>query len=131
MTGHSFAVEAFDTCYQCHPFPEFLAAFTTAAVSNQVQEIKIALDLWGSTKAPVALRSKYGPRSWEYATPGSLTTGTTPTAAEQAQIPVNIQKARFNLYIVLYDGSYGVHNGPHAITLLDAARTWIRTELDK
>ena len=25
-------------------------------------------------------------------------------------IPDNIQKARFNLYLVLYDGSLGVHN---------------------
>jgi hypothetical protein len=44
-------------------------------------------------------------------------------------VPVNIQKARFNLYLVLYDGSYGVHNAPFAVTLLDTAQTWVEQEL--
>ena len=47
------------------------------------------------------------------------------------QIPDNIKKARFNLYLVLYDGSYGVHNGPYAFTLLDSARNWVQEELNK
>lgn len=132
VTGHSFHVESYDTCLQCHPLPELLTVFRTYSVSNQIQEVKQALDLWATTKAPVALRTKYGARAWEYTNVGSLSTGGSgPTSAEQAQIPVNIQKARFNLYIVLYDGSYGVHNGPHTGTLLDAARTWIQAELSK
>jgi len=54
-----------------------------------------------------------------------------PSVAEQALIPANIQKARFNLYLVLYDGSYGVHNPPHAINLLDTALDCIQGELKK
>jgi len=54
-----------------------------------------------------------------------------PGSSEQALVPVNIQKARFNLYLVLYDGSYGVHNGPFAVTLLDTAQTWVEEELNK
>ncbi|MBC8089891.1 MAG: hypothetical protein H7Z40_21740, partial [Phycisphaerae bacterium] len=132
VTGHGFKVESYNSCTECHPFPEFLTVFTTLAVSNQIQQLKQGLDLWATTKAPLALQTKYGARAWEYSTIGSLSTGGSgPTTAEQAQIPVNIQKARFNVYIVLHDGSYGVHNGPHAITLLDAARTWIQIELNK
>lgn len=131
MTGHSFRVESYDTCAQCHPLPEFLTLFTTLSVSNQIHQVKSALDLWATTKAPEALRVKYGARAWEYTSAGSLSGGNGPTGGEQGQIPVNIQKARFNLYIVLYDGSFGVHNGPHAIELLDAARTWIQAELNK
>ncbi|HYG22302.1 MAG TPA: multiheme c-type cytochrome [Verrucomicrobiae bacterium] len=131
MTGHSFRVETFNSCAECHPFPELLTVFTTFSVSNQVQQLKQALDLWATTKASAALRTKYGARAWEYTTPGSLSSGGPgPSAAEQAQIPINIQKARFNLYIVQYDGSFGVHNGPYAITLLDAARAWIQAELN-
>jgi hypothetical protein len=37
--------------------------------------------------------------------------------------------ARFDLYLVLYDGSYGVHNGPYDIELLEAAQRWIESEL--
>ena len=119
-------------CLQCHPFPEFLAVFATTTVSNQIQQLKGYLDLWATTKAPLALRTNYGAMAWEYTTPGTLSTGTVgPSSSEQSQIPVNIRKARFNLYIVFHDGSFGVHNGPYTIALLDAARTWIQQELNK
>jgi hypothetical protein len=32
---------------------------------------------------------------------------------------------------VLYDGSYGVHNGPYAFTLLQAAQDWVQVELNQ
>ncbi|HLH53324.1 MAG TPA: multiheme c-type cytochrome [Verrucomicrobiae bacterium] len=131
-TGHSFQVNTFDMCRNCHPLPEQLVQFTTASVSNEVQSLKASLDLWAMTKAPLALRTNYGTRAWEYTNPGDLSPGGAgPNSAEQAQVPVNIQKARFNLYLVLYDGSFGVHNGPYAATLLDAAQTWIDQELNK
>lgn len=132
IMGHHFRVESVDACMSCHPQPEALVEFTMGAVALQIDEIKRGLDLWATTKAPEALRTKYGVRAWEYTNIGSLSTGGPgPSAAEQAQIPDNIKKARFNLYIVAYDGSYGVHNGPHAITLLDDARRWVQTELNK
>jgi hypothetical protein len=110
--------------------PEQLAQFTSAAISNQIQTIKTALDLWAVTKAPDALRTRYGTRAWEYTNPGDLSPGGVgPDSSEQALIPVRIQKARFNLYLVLYDGSFGVHNGPFAVTLLEAAEAWVAQEL--
>ena len=73
---------------------------------------------------------QYGSLAWEYTTPGSLSTGAAgPDAAGQALIPNNIKMARFDLYLVLYDGSYGVHNGPYDIELLQAAQNWIESEL--
>lgn len=131
-TGHSFRVQTFDMCLTCHPLPEQLAQFTTGAISNQVQSIKASLDLWAMTKAPAALRINYGTRAWEYTNPGDLSPGGPgPSSAEQAQVPVNIQKARFNLYLVLYDGSFGVHNARFAVTLLDTAQNWVDQELNK
>jgi hypothetical protein len=132
VTGHSFQVKSFDSCRTCHPLPEELAEFVTGSISNQVQTIKAELDLWAITKAPASLRAAYGTRSWEYTTPGDLSPGGPgPSSTEQALVPVNIQKARFNLYLVLYDGSYGVHNGPFAVSLLDTAQTWVEKELDQ
>lgn len=131
VTGHAFQVQSFDVCRSCHSLPEQLAQFTTTAISNQVQTIKAQLDFWAATKAPESLRTKYGNSAWEYSNPGDLSPGATgPTSAEQALIPVNIQKARFNLYLVLYDGSYGVHNAGLAVTLLDAAQSWVDQELN-
>lgn len=132
VTGHSFRVESFNACIQCHPSPELLADFTMSAVAIQIQQIKSELDFWATTKAPVALQTKYGALAWEYTTAGDLWPGATgPNSTEQAQIPDNIKKARFNLYLVLNDGSYGVHNGPFIITLLGNAKNWVETELNK
>lgn len=52
--------------------------------------------------------------------------GSGPTTAEQNQyVPDEIKKARFNLYLVFYDGSFGVHNAPYDIELLSAANAWV------
>jgi hypothetical protein len=56
------------------------------------------------------------------AAPGRNATG-------QALIPNDIKKARFDLYLVLYDGSYGVHNGPYDIQLLQSAQNWVDGQL--
>ena len=133
-SGHTFAVTSFNSCLACHPYPEMLAEFTISAVEDQIQEVKSWLDYWATTKSPESLRTKYGVRAWEYTSPGELsnppgTTNAGPSSAEQALIPDTIRKARFNLYLVQRDGSFGVHNGPYSITLLSAARNWIQAEI--
>jgi hypothetical protein len=131
-TGHHFQVESYALCLACHPLPGPLVDFTQGAISQDIQQVKAELDLWGMTKAPLALRTNYGAMSWEYSTPGGLSSGTQgPTSAQQALIPVAIQKARFNLYIVYHDGSFGVHNGVHSVNLLETARAWVEQELSK
>ena len=44
-------------------------------------------------------------------------------------IPDGIKQARFNLYLVEHDASYGVHNGYLAGALLDAAENWVAQEM--
>ncbi len=133
ITGHSFKVEQYDVCLNCHQSPEGIPAFldfVMGDVSNQVQDVKFLLDYWATNNAPASLAS-YGTLAWEYTTPGTLSSGGPgPDATEQTQIPVNIQKARFNLYVVENDGSFGVHNANYAITLLETAASWIEDELD-
>jgi hypothetical protein len=133
-TGHSFEVYKYDLCLNCHPYPEPLVSFVMGDVSNQIQQVKFDLDYWAAHSTNQAVQSlwaKYGNLAWEYTTPGGLSAGGPgPDAAEQAQIPENIRKARFNMYVVRNDGSFGVHNGPYAITLLSAAEDWIQEELD-
>ena len=133
ITGHSFRIELYDTCLQCHPFePELLAEFTETGISNQIQQVKEDLDLWAMAQAPGSLWAEYGTRAWEYTTPGDLSPGGPgPTAAEQALIPETIRMARYDLYVVLYDGSYGVHNILYTTTLLDTAENWIQEQLNQ
>lgn len=133
VTGHSFRVDSYNLCFGCHPFPDLLVRLAKTGVTNQIQQLKTGLDLWATTKAPAPVRAKYGTRAWEYSAPGSLSPGGPgPDSAEQlAYVPANIQMARFNLYLALYDGSYGVHNGPFIITLLETAQSWVQEELNK
>jgi hypothetical protein len=132
MTGHSFQVASYESCAPCHTFPELLQDFTALVISSRLQQLKTQLDLWALTKAPAPLPTQYGARAWEYTVPGELSGGPAgPGSAQQALIPDNIKRARFNLYIVNNDGSLGTHNALHALALLDAARTWVQQELDK
>jgi hypothetical protein len=130
--GHRFTVDRYDVCLKCHPIPGPLVQFVQGAVSNEVRMVKSDLDYWATNSAPAALRNKYQARAWEYSVPGALSPGGPgPNAAEQAQIPVNIRKARFNVYVVLSDGSLGVHNPEFSVMLLQEAETWVAEQLDQ
>jgi hypothetical protein len=49
----------------------------------------------------------------------------------QAQIPLAIREARYNLYLVEHDGSHGIHNAPYARYLLEVAQRKVNAELAK
>ena len=133
--GHRFDVTTYESCAGCHGTAanaQGLVVFTSGVISNWIQQVKQVLDTWAATKAPPGLYTTYGTRAWEYTTPGDLSPGGPgPSSAEQGLIPDNIKKARFNLYLVLYDGSFGTHNGPHATTLLESAQNWVQEELSR
>jgi len=136
-SGHTFAVASYQLCYRCHDNPQLLVQFVTNTIAGEIQQTKSYLNLWATYTAPVstnaalaAMAQKYGDLAWEYTTPGTLSTGTTgPSTTEEALIPDNIKMARFDLYLVYYDGSFGVHNGPYDIELLENAQFWIESEL--
>jgi hypothetical protein len=129
VTGHKFTVDIYTLCLNCHPFPELLVQFTQESISNQVQALKLDLDYWATNNAPAALRA-YGANAWEYTTTNEFSLGGPgPDAAAQALIPVNIQKARFNIYVILSDKSLGIHNPEYCVTLLQNAEAWIDGEL--
>jgi hypothetical protein len=135
-------------CWNCHN-PQASLASLTANLTNQVAELIFDLNRWAALKAPAMLRSN-GVVAWEYTTPGGLTWQTNasgyvtswsqtvppafsgPDAAGQAWMLTNapnILKARYDLYLVLNDGSFGVHNPAFAQELLLAAESWLYQEL--
>ncbi|MGP8200638.1 MAG: multiheme c-type cytochrome [Limisphaerales bacterium] len=136
VTGHSFKVETYAVCINCHDipesfFPEIVSILQEGFKTDWIDGVTNLLDTWAATKAPPAL-AKYGNLAWEYTTPGSLSSGGPgPNAQEQLLIPENIRKARFNLYVVQNDGTLGIHNPEYAVALLNAAEDWIQEELDQ
>ena len=135
-SGHKFTLTSYEACASCHGSAgnaQGFAGLLNSIITSLSEDLKEGLDQWGTTKSPLPIRS-YGALAWEYENAGQLSspngTGHGPTRDEQQYIPDNIKKARFNLYLVANDGSYGVHNGPLAITLLQAAQSWVTTELN-
>jgi hypothetical protein len=152
--SHRFELDTYTTCLQCHPAtPDQLVPLVMfPAVSNRVYALKRELDTWASTIAPPALRSN-GVLAWEYTTPGGLDwktnafgirtgwyindnvrflgppAGTNNPPSGQYLVVAPIQQARFNLYLVLNDGSWGAHNPQFALKLLDNAYYWVVQEL--
>jgi Cytochrome c554 and c-prime len=134
VTGHSVAINSYEVCADCHASAvnaSNLVVFVNGVFTNQITVVQGLLNQWATNDAPAILgTAEYGTRAWEYTTPGALSPGGPgPNAAQQALIPVNIQKARYNLYLVLYDGSLGVHNPLYSKSLLDTAESWVRQEL--
>jgi hypothetical protein len=127
-TGHTFDVVTYQLCYNCHTDPAGLVRFATKSITGQIQQTKFYLDYWATNVVPVAIPGlqKYGVYAWEYTSPGDLSPGGSgPSPADQKLIPDEIKKARFDLYLVLYDGSYGVHNAPYDVELLQSANAWV------
>jgi len=136
-SGHKFTLTSYETCASCHGTAsngEGLVDLINSVITSLSQNLKTSLEQWGTTKSPLPIRP-YGPLAWEYENAGQLSspdgTGHGPNSDEQQHIPDNIKKARFNLYLVANDGSSGVHNGPFAITLLQAAQAWVTDELNQ
>ncbi len=138
QTGHTFRVDRFDACFECHVDPEFTKDVVQFFIRERINEVKASLDLWATTKAPLALRTNFGALAWEYTSPGDLSNPTGdpnivgPSTAQQTNnVPTNIFQARFNLYLVFYDGSFGVHNSFYSNYLLDVAAGKVAQELAK
>ena len=128
---HTFAVDSHAVCLNCHAIDP---GSSGPGVSNQVTTVLVLLNTWAATQG-AALQTN-GVVAWEYTTPGGLVLQTNslgyatgwiqldqvnysgPNAAGQLSIPDNIKKARFNLYLVVNDGSLGVHNWIFALNLL-------------
>jgi hypothetical protein len=142
--NHSTRITSDTVCLNCHLIPpaaleEF---YLTPVISNSVTTLITALNRWAA-KQTNSLRATKGVVAWEYTNPGGLTwrtnsagnvtgwtlnnpvTFTGPGAAGQALIPDKVKRTRFNLYLVLNDGSFGVHNPTLAINLLNAAQIWM------
>ena len=129
ISGHQFEVETYQLCLNCHNNPAGLVELVTNNMAAQIQQTVSYLDLWATNAEPAGLQ-QYGTLAWEYTTPGDLSpSGAGPSSSDQALIPDNIKMARFDLYLVFYDGSYGVHNAPFDFQLLQAAQTFIEDQL--
>jgi hypothetical protein len=135
--GHHFQIDNnYAVCASCHgsaATASNLVVFVQGLITNQIQTVQGSLVDWATNKAPAILgTASYGTSAWEYTTPGELSPGGPgPNTAQQNLIPLNIKMARFNLYLVFHDSSFGVHNPLYSLALLNTAQSMVQTELKK
>jgi PKD repeat protein len=127
VTGHTFALNTRGcTISGCHgSLPDYEAVMeeTEESLAHAVDllnqwSLTFGTHLFGPVNA-----ARYKENGWEYTTRGSLSTATNagPSSADQLKIPNAIKQARFNLYMVSYDGSGGIHNPRYATALINDA----------
>ncbi len=145
--SHTFAL-SYSGCSSCHGNAQNSQNNLFLNISNKVSTVITNLSNWVALKAPPSLLTN-GTVAWEYTTPGGLVWTTNsagavtswtllddvdfsgPDSSGQALIPNRIKQARFNLYLVLFDGSMGTHNAGFARNLLDSADDFITQELSQ
>ena len=122
VSGHTFAMDPNGCALGgCHTsgWPDWVDYQVTT--TNNITGVVDLLNTWATNYAPAIFTNfnKYQGDSWEYTSVGSLGTqgGTGPSTSDQLLLPTAIQQARFDVYMVAGDGSYGVHN-PTFIPLL-------------
>ena len=146
LASHSFTIASDQVCLNCHVTPpEVLEqTYLTPAISNSVTVLITALNRWAAVASQTnSLLAGTNIVAWEYATPGGLTWQTNSAGAVtswsldnpvtftglsdalQTNLPPQVMRARFNLYLVLNDGSMGAHNPSFALNLLSAAQIWM------
>jgi PKD repeat protein len=133
VTGHTFALDTHN-CTICHgSVPNWQGTQTTT--SNSIISVVNLLNQWATNNGPALFGTNYPnylQNAWEYTTPGSLATITNPgpSKTDQLLLPNAIKQARFNLYMVKNDGSYGVHNPGYVPFLLSDATTKVNVQLN-
>ena len=138
--SHDLAL-TYGVCANCHlGDPQALAqSYWQPQISNDVATVIYALNRWAALKAPAALLTN-GAVAWEYPSANGLvwsvnSSGQVTGWSQSSQTLTNfngpgvafqsvltnypgILKARYDLYLVLGDGSLGIHNPDFAQQLL-------------
>lgn len=109
---HTFTVKL-DNCVPCHTTAD--AAARRNAVRGDTEARLLALRNRMERWATNTFQNK---EVWDY--PANLSEEGI-TAPNQAQVPIEVKRARHNYFFVIRDASLGVHNGTYTRNLLDVA----------
>jgi hypothetical protein len=109
---HTFTVSLDTGCAPCHTAAD--AAARSTSVKGEIQNSLLALRTRMQTWSQQAFNN---PDLWDYTS--NIPEGETPP--NQAQVPLQVKRSRYNYYFVLNDGSYGIHNTPYTRYLLTVA----------
>jgi PKD repeat protein len=133
VSGHTFALDTHN-CTICHgSVPNWQNTQTNTI--NSISNVVALLKQWALTNGPTlygANFSKYMDDGWEYTTVGTLGNPSYvgPSTADQLKVPTAIKQARFDLYMVQGDGSFGVHNPGYITYLINDAQNKVTGQIN-
>jgi predicted CxxxxCH...CXXCH cytochrome family protein len=112
---HTFTVSYDTGCTPCHTPAD--AAARAQATKSQIEQALLAL----RSRLQAWAQETFGdPDLWDY-TSYIQSLGKTPPP--QAQVPIEVKRARHNYRFILNDKSMGVHNAAYARYLIEVANT--------
>lgn len=110
---HTFTVSFDKGCAPCHTAAD--AAARTATVKAEIQQALYAL----RTRLEAWSQATFGdPDLWDYT---ALIAELGKTPPNQAQVPIEVKRARHNYYFVIRDSCFGPHNAPYIRHLINIA----------
>lgn len=112
--SHGYTVKYDTSCQPCHTAADAAARVTSVRsdIVNKLYDLLAQMEAWA--------QSKFGNKElWNYT---SLLQEEGITPPDQAQVPIEIKRARHNYYFVIRDSSLSPHNAPYARSLIDIAR---------
>jgi formate-dependent nitrite reductase cytochrome c552 subunit len=110
---HTWTVSFDTSCTPCHTAND--AANRADTIKSDILNLLIAL----RTRMQAYAQAKFGdPLDWDYT---SLITDEGGTPPDQAQVAIEVKRARHNYYFVIRSGDYGVHNAPYAKSIIEVA----------
>lgn len=109
---HSFTTSFDTSCQPCHtPGDADARSAIKGAIELQLFSLRTRMENWA--------RARFGDSDmWDYT---SLIAAKQKTAPPQAQVPIEIKRARHNYYFILRDQSLGIHNSAYTRHLLNVA----------
>ncbi len=111
--SHTFTVNLDTSCAPCHTPADAAARETTvqSGIQNDLVALRTRMQTWS--------QQTFGnPDLWDYTSNIQAENETPPN---EAQVPLQIKRARHNYYFIINDRSYGVHNNPYTNYLLTVA----------
>lgn len=112
---HTFTVSFDKGCAPCHTAAD--AAARAGQIKSEVLDLLVAL----RTRMEAWATTRFGDADfWDYT---SVITAEGKTPPNQADVPIEIKRARHNYYFVIRSGDYGTHNAPYAKHLIGVANT--------
>jgi len=136
ISGHTFALDVNGCALGgCHSSGVPNWQNTQTNTINSISNVVVLLNQWAVSNGPALFGTNYPnylQNAWEYTTPGALAgiTNGGPSTGDQPKLPNAIKQARFDVYMVQGDGSFGVHNPGYISFLLNDAKNKVTGQIN-